>query len=306
VAYSRTINQGYFGLGNAASGVVPANYTGPSGRYFEWIDSIANANFQWRITVKDPWSISSVVGFRYMDPSAYADSKVARDAESKNPDGTPVIRGLQQLGLTQLATGVIYDTRDNETFVTRGAYNQLAIEYVQGIPTNADVDYGEAQLYLCGYRPIGPFVLAGRLVGDFQFGHVPFYDLFMSGPYSQSEAIGGPAGVRGVPIGRYSGEIKIYGNLELRSMFLKFTVLKQKFSLGADALFDSGRSWLDWTFKAPQDGSGVGLKYGVGGGIYGLWGQSALFRIDVAYSPDAAAENPGFPVGIYVMDGTMF
>jgi hypothetical protein len=26
----------------------------------------------------------------------------------------------------------------------------------------------------------------------------------------------------------------------------------------------------------------------------------------VAYSPDQVAENPGFPVGIYVEEGTMF
>ena len=34
--------------------------------------------------------------------------------------------------------------------------------------------------------------------------------------------------------------------------------------------------------------------------------QAAIFRIDAAYSPDAQAENPSFPVGLYVADGTMF
>jgi hypothetical protein len=112
--------------------------------------------------------------------------------------------------------------------------------------------------------------------------------------------------VRGVPVGRYSGEIKIYGTTELRAMFFGFTVLRQHFTIGGDALFDTGRSWLDYTFKSPLDGNGLGLKYGAGGGLYVLWGQAAIFRIDVAYSPDAAAENPHFPVGFYVEDGTMF
>ena len=225
---------------------------------------------------------------------------------ARDKDGSPFVRGLRPMELTQAATGVIYDTRDNETFVHKGTYDQAAIEYVQGIPTDASVVYGESQLYLCAYQPLGPFVLAGRLVADFQFGHVPFYDLSMSGPYGQSEAIGGGAAVRGVPVGRYGGEIKIYGNAELRSMFLKFTLLHQKVTLGGDLLFDTGRSWLDYSFKSSLDGNGVGLKYGAGGGLYVLWGQAALFRVDVAYSPDAAAENPGFPVGVYVMDGTMF
>ena len=98
----------------------------------------------------------------------------------------------------------------------------------------------------------------------------------------------------------------MYGNVQLRGMFVKFHLLKQKVTLGADALFDTGRSWVDYTFRSPLDGSGLGLKYGVGGGIYVLWGQAAMFRIDAAYSPDAAAENPSFPLGLYVADGVMF
>jgi hypothetical protein len=306
VQYQRTINMGYFGLGNAASGNVPVNFTGPTGRYFEWIDSIANAYIQPRYMLGGPWSVTGAVGFREMNPSAYADSKLARDAEAKNPDGTPVVRGLRPLGITQLAVGGIYDSRDDEIFPRRGAYGQTGIAYQQGIPTDAGVDYGEAQVLIQGYHPIGPFVLAARAVADFQFGHEPFYDLFMSGPFGQSEAVGGGSGVRGVPVGRYSGEIKMYGNVELRGMFIHFHLLKQKVALGADLLFDTGRSWLDYSFNSPLDGKGIGLKFGAGGGIYCLWGQAAFFRIDAAYSPDAQAENPSFPLGLYVADGVMF
>jgi hypothetical protein len=185
-------------------------------------------------------------------------------------------------------------------------FAQAGLAYQQGIPTEVGVQYGEGQLLVQGYKPFGPFVFAARIVTDLQFGHVPFYDLFMSGPFGQSEAVGGGSAVRGVPVGRYSGEIKIYGTTELRSMFLRFHLLKQKVTIGADALFDTGRSWLNYSFDSPLDGKGVGLKYGAGGGIYVLWGQAAIFRIDVAYSPDAAAENPSFPVGLYVADGTMF
>jgi len=306
VQYQRTINIGYFGLGNAASGVVPANYSGPAGRYFEWIDSVTQAYVSPRYTLKGPWSLSGLVGYRYMDPSAYADSKLARDVETRNPDASPIAIGLQPTSVTQLAVGAIYDSRDNEVFANRGMYAQTGVAYQQGVPTSSGVRYGESQGLIQGYYPIGPLVLAGRLIADFQFGHVPFYDLFMSGPFAQSEAVGGGSAVRGVPVGRYSGEIKIYGTAEVRSMFLRFHLLKQKVAIGAVALFDTGRSWVDYTFKNPLDGNGVGLKYGAGGGIYLLWGQAALIRVDAAYSPDAAAENPHFPVGIYVQDGTMF
>ncbi len=306
VQYQRTINMGYFGLGNAASSVVPANYSGPNGRYFEWVNSITNAFIMPRYTFREPWSVAALAGYTYMDPTAYADSKLARDALAKNPDGSPVIRGLRPLSVTQLAVGGIYDSRDEEIFAHKGAFGQVGVAYRQGFPTDASVVYGESQALISVFRPLGPFVIAGHAVADFEFGHVPFYDLFMAGPFGQSEAVGGGAAVRGVPVGRYSGEIKLYGTVEVRSMFLKFHLLKQKIAIGADALFDTGRSWLDYTFRSPLDGSGVGLKYGVGGGIYCLWGQAAIFRIDAAYSPDAAAENPHFPIGLYVNDGTSF
>lgn len=306
VSYQRTVNVGYFGLGNASSSVIPTNYHGTPGRYFEWINSVAQATLQARLTIDGPWSVTSAIEYRYVDPSAYADSKLARDTEAKTPDGKPVVRGLQPLSLPQLVVGGIYDSRDDEIFTRVGAYNQVAVDYVQAVPTSSGVEYGEAQLLLSVFRPLGPFVLAGRLVADFEFGHVPFYDLAQAGPLQQTDAIGGSAAIRGVPIGRYSGEIKIYGNAEIRSMFWKFSLIKQKFTLGGDLLFDTGRSWLDYSFKSPLDGSGTGLKYGAGGGLYVLWGQAALFRIEVAYSPDAAAENPSFPVGFYVEDGTMF
>jgi hypothetical protein len=306
VSYQRTINMGYFGLGNASTAVVAGNYTGPNGRYFEWLSSTAHATFQPRLTLEGPWSLTGVLGYRYADASAYADSKLARDGIAKNPDGSPVIRGVEALSLPQLALGAIYDSRDNEIFTRSGAYHQVAVSYTQAVPTSSDVRYGEAQLFLSGFRSLGPLVLAGRLVADFELGNVPFYDLAQSGPIGQTAAIGGSAGVRGVPVGRYSGEIKIYGNAELRAMFFDFTLLRQRFTIGGDALFDTGRSWLNYSFRSPLDGDGVGLKYGAGGGLYVLWGQAAIFRIDVAYSPDAAAENPSFPVGFYVEDGTMF
>ena len=70
--------------------------------------------------------------------------------------------------------------------------------------------------------------------------------------------------------------------------------------------FDAGRVWSDYHAISPADGTSLGLKYGVGGGVFLQWGEAAIFRVEVAYSPDAESENPGFPLGIYVSDGLMF
>ncbi len=117
---------------------------------------------------------------------------------------------------------------------------------------------------------------------------------------------GGSAAIRGVPEGRYSGLVKAFGNAELRALLVHFHVFGQRFRWGGNLLFDAGRLWANYTFSSPLDGSGLGLKWGAGVGFYLVWGQAAVFRIEVAYSPDAASENPNLPLGIYVEDGVMF
>jgi hypothetical protein len=149
-------------------------------------------------------------------------------------------------------------------------------------------------------------ILAGRCWADFQFGNVPFFDLSVAGPFQLKDLPGGSAGIRGVPVGRYAAPIKLVANVELRALFARFTILKQKFTLGSDLFVDAGRVWSDYTFRSSLDGSWPGVKYGLGGGLYWMWGQAAIFRIEAAYSPDAVSENRGFPLGLYVEDGTMF
>ena len=306
VSYNHTINYGYFGLGNASSGETPSSSANP-GRYHQWIESIAQARSTARIRIKEPFYVELAAQYLFVGPRTYAGSLLAEDAAPTSSPGAPSIYGATPLSLPSLAAGLSYDSRDNEAFARAGMLHEVGVRFVQGFPTDAGVRYMEAGAILRGYVPIGgPVVLAGRLVANFQVGNVPFYDLFQAGPFDQKEMPGGSAGIRGVPVGRYLGPIKVLGNIELRAMLLKFSVLGQKFTLGNDVFFDTGRVWSDYSFRSSLDGTGVGLKYGVGGGIYVLWGQAAMLRIEAAYSPDAVSENPSLPLGIYVEDGTMF
>jgi hypothetical protein len=306
VAYTHTINYGYFGLGNASSGApAPASNPNP-GRFHEWIESIGQVRSSARVKLVGPLAALFAVQYLYVDPTVYASSVLANDAATTK-DGSPFIRGTTALSLPSLAGGFLYDSRDDEIFPHSGMLHEAGVRLEQGFPLSADVRYAEFGAILRGYVPLGgPFVAAARLVGNFQVGNVPFYDLFQAGPFDQKEMPGGSAGIRGVPIGRYLGPIKLVGNIEVRAMWVSFTVLKQKFTLGNDIFFDTGRVWSDYTLHSSLDGSGVGLKYGVGAGIYALWGQAAMLRIEAAYSPDAISENPSFPIGLYVEDGVMF
>lgn len=150
------------------------------------------------------------------------------------------------------------------------------------------------------------FVFAGRVFVDAMAGHVPFYDLSQGGAFDPNDMPGGAQGIRGVPNGRYAGLLKVVANAELRRIHGSFKLFGSRFQVGTTAFLDTGRVWNDYSFDDVRDGKGLGLKYGVGGGPFLVWDTAAVFRIDVAYSPDASAANPGFPVGIYVQGGLMF
>ncbi len=307
VAFSRTVNQGYFGLGNASNGGPAPDGTPNPARFHEFIENILRLEATARIEIQWPYYAMFAVQYHYVVPEAYSGSLLASDELRRGPSGSPYIYGARPLSLAGGTAGFLYDSRDSEIFPKKGMYHQVGLRFQEGIPLGDDVRNGEGGINLRAFVPLGGgFVLAGRFLADFQFGHVPFYDLFTAGPFQITEVPGGSAGIRGVPVGRYLGPIKVVANAELRAMLLEFTVLKQKITVGGDVFFDTGRIWSNYTFRSPLDGSGVGLKYGVGAGMYWLWGQAAIFRIEAAYSPDAVSENPSLPIGLYVEDGTMF
>ena len=64
------------------------------------------------------------------------------------------------------------------------------------------------------------------------------------------------------------------------------------------------KSFVDWyadEARHPElDGTGLGLKYGVGGGLRVASGQTFVLRVDVAWSPDAN------PISGYLLAGHIF
>jgi outer membrane protein assembly factor BamA len=305
VFYEKTINAGYFGLGNAsrvvtdADGQVKDRY---QSRYEE-----AATRLNMRTPLGGPWSTMYGWQLRYVNPRAYPGSRLAIDGATRLADGRPLIRGLEPIGIATLNGGVIYDTRDNEIYPSRGSFHLSSLRLSGATPTSSGIYWAGMEVMLRRFVQLpGKFVFAGRLIVDAMAGHVPFYDLSQGGAFDPNDLPGGAQGVRGVPNGRYSGLLKVVGNVELRRVHGAFRLLGSKFTIGTTTFFDAGRVWNDYTFADVRDGTGFGLKYGVGGGPFLIWDTAAVLRVDVAYSPDASAANPGFPVGIYVQAGMMF
>jgi outer membrane protein assembly factor BamA len=305
VFYDKTINSGYFGLGNNSPLIT--DRSGQVGERYQFRHEELSTRLNARSPLGGPYSTMYGWQLRYLRPRAYADSKLAIDAATRREDGTPLIRGLQPLGIATLNQGFIYDTRDDEVFTHKGAYHLAALRLSGAVPTDSHVYWAGLNIIVRKYVPLpGSFVLAGRIIVDLMAGNVPFYDLSQGGAFDPDDLPGGAESVRGIPNGRYSGLVKAIANIELRRIHGAVRVFGSRFQIGTNEFFDTGRVWTNYTFSDPRDGTGLGLKYGVGGGVFIIWDTAALFRIDVAYSPDASAANPGFPVGIYVQDGLIF
>jgi len=304
IFFERTVNAGYFGIGNATRTI--ANPDGSLGSRYQYVHREIRARVNLRQTLAGPFSLMYGLALRNVSPSTYAGSKLDLDSRRVDKDGDPYVRGLEALNIGILSGGLIYDTRDNEITPHRGSFDQYGLRVGGATPTRAGVYFGGANVILRRYVPLGgPFVLAGRIFVDAMAGEVPFYDLSQGGAFIPIDLPGGAQGVRGVPNGRYSGLVKAVANVEVRVTHVRFRLFGDDFRVGNNIFFDTGRVFTKYG-PDPRDGKGLGLKYGVGVGFFVVWGTAAVFRVEFAYSPDAAAANPNFPIGIYAADGQMF
>ncbi|MCO4771937.1 MAG: hypothetical protein KDA24_18040 [Deltaproteobacteria bacterium] len=293
--YRSQINVGYYGMGNAA----------PDTRPWETIDReldpegwAAARQYNEYSFIKPEFSAESL--YRIAGPvSAYGafrmwwtwvdvvdQSKLAEDLASPDENLTRFLVGAQRHGVVEGTAGLIYDTRDNEIAPNTGMFHELA---VRGGPT-LEMPGGYGGLHLQA-RFFGSLlddwiVVAGRVMADALFGQPPFLELSRYAGQWPDYGPGGAVSIRGVPLQRYHGKIKLIGNFELRTKLLRFNLFKRPLEAGLIAFFDTGRVWADWTPQPTLDGEALGLAVGVGGGLRIQWGGTFMVRADVGWSPD--------------------
>ena len=299
--FQHTINSGYYGIGNLA----PVDPAKVGNKHYWYTNDESRLRVLARIHTGHLIDVALGTIFRYEAPELYYPSRLADDLAGPHGSATTAL-GATSMFLAGIGAGIMMDTRDSEFVTRRGIFYQIGAGATVG---SADaVGYGNASAVLSNYAPIGPlFVFASRFVASFQFGRVPFYDLAQAGTFEPQYLLGSESGVRGVPEGRYRGPVMMATNLEIRGTpFPRFRLFGERFRIGTTTFFDAGRTWSDYSVISPADGTLIGLRFGVGGGAFLQWGEAAIFRVEVAYSPDAVSENPNLPIGIYVADGMMF
>jgi hypothetical protein len=287
----------YYGMGNASPASRPPG--APSG-YFHYgrLHPLLDSAVVFKIIDH----IAGQVGIRHAmsNVSVDANSKLAEDARTGSTEVKKLIGPLSGTQSTALFVfGARFDTRDNAVTPHSGTFDDARIKLSPGGAAGFPYRYGQVTAIARAYArvPGTSVTLAGRLVGDVLFGTPPFYELAR---FEDTYAVGGSNGVRGVPAQRYYGKAKLFGNLEARLPLFDFHVGRKKMTLGMATFFDAGRVWADTTPHPELDGTGLGIKFGVGAGLRLMSGTAFVLRGDIAWSPDAT------PLGGYVSAGEIF
>jgi hypothetical protein len=299
--YSWETTLGYYGLGNASP--APTNSASKYNQYGR-LHPEALVDVRWRVV--DHLAAMAGVDFSESWLQIAQNSKLASDLQTGSPEVKHLLGTVDTAGVATALGGLQWDTRDNEVSSHSGSYDTVGLKISPGGLKESPYRYAEMTAIARGFVPIvGPHVvLAMRLVGDVLVGQPPFYELSRFQDAYATYALGGQNGVRGVPGQRYYGKVKVLGNLEIRTEIASFRALGKPMTFGVVGLADGGRVWADTSSHPELDGTRIGLKYGLGGGLRLQSGSSFVLRLDVAWSPDASAL--GAPVGGYFAAGQMF
>jgi len=291
-SFTRNAAAPYYGIGNASRDLEDE----AGGRRFQQFDRLyPSLTATARVDLSPDVFAFGQIDTSYSSTDVYGDTRLEQDLAGASGEAVRTrLRGISEHALAVTTAGAAIDTRNSETSPSRGVFHEASLRFGQGF--GDDIGFGGANVNARYFVSLhgDTLVLATRALFDLLWGEPPLYLLSRASGLESFNAPGGESGVRGVPLGRYAGNVKVVGNLELRSVLLRPSIGSQRFKIGPVAFFDTGRVWTSLEPNPALDGEGAGLKYGVGGGVRFQWGEAFLVRLDAARSPDGT----GFYFGV--------
>jgi len=293
-SWTRESSLNYFGIGNAS--MAPKSQPLAPDQY-ERMHPEGHVRLRYRLL--GPLSLELGQTFAHNRLDIGSQTRLAEDVKAPPAGFSSSFKTTAPHNLARTEFMLAMDTRDNEISPTRGQFHTLQFRVSPQIGNAFPFGYRQFNFTARAYHPIVTprVVVAGRFVADVLQGAPPFFELAR---FEETNAVGGLKGVRGVLAQRYHGKVKAFANLELRIRLLGFHIGSKSYTLGAVTFFDTGRVWSQLPASRELDGTGFGLKYGVGGGLRLMQGSTFVVRGDVAWSPDAR------PVGAYLVAGHIF
>lgn len=300
-SFTQVSGVNYYGLGNASSrgGSGLPDPNGPDRSYYDYThaDGTLRAFLAHDFSHQVRLSAGMIWSYVWMDVAL--DSSLGEDALHGTEETRSLLSGLDDHVFGAFVWSLEFDTRDSEVNPHRGLYQTSTVTYAPGGAGSFSETWGRGFFALRGYQGLfnDRVVLAGRLLVDVLLGTPPVYELSRFDNYSN--AFGGEKGIRGIEAQRYYGKVKAMANFESRISLVEFDWIGHQ-TLILTQFFDVGRLWAEFGASEDLDGTGLGLKYSIGGGVHLLFDDSFVVALDAGWSPDAQ------PVGIYLTSGHAF
>lgn len=148
---------------------------------------------------------------------------------------------------TNWRAGIAFDTRDKESFPSKGIWSELLFSYAPQWMSNSSADFGKVTLYHRQYVNIyrKKLIFAYRVGWQHRlWGTTPYYLLPQWNTTvltsATSQGLGGGKTLRGIRRNRVVGDGSVMVNAEVRYHFLDFNWLRQHFGLGVNLFSDMG------------------------------------------------------------------
>lgn len=187
-----------------------------------------------------------------------------------------------------MRVGLTFDTRDYEPNPTRGVVGQLLAQGGVGA-FGSDFNYGQVTLNVMGFYPIMPdktrLVFAGQFGYNVKFGDTPFFaqpNLALPNDEAR-QGLGGFKTLRGNVSNRFTSDVFMHANAELRWTFGDYTIFKQNITMMFVPFVDTGRVFDDFRETSLQD-----WKVGTGAGIRLAWNVATLISFDFGVSSEGS------------------
>jgi hypothetical protein len=274
IQHSRLRRDDYYGIGN--NNIYNPDFSDKASIDFlnrkynnlkhQWLAAISNIQFPIAGTVKGLCGIGMYS--RTVTPFT-APNKLAEDS----PAG---INGGQT---NYIRTGILYDSRNEESVPTNGVWFDAIAEYSHTILNS---DYNFTRLTVTDRRYFtfqNRVTFAQRLFLEMMPGNPPFYDMSVLGnSFRRQEGLGGAYSLRGIPRFLFIGPHKFLANFELRLKVKQKTILQQPLTLYIHLFSDVGRVWIDQNIKLSDFHSTQGF------GIHVKWKKDFIGALDIGRS----------------------
>ncbi len=178
---------------------------------------------------------------------------------------------------------VEWDSRDDETIPSRGAFHEWSYESSRNSLIGLffqEINFQRYTFTDLRYMDLSErLTLAHRAVFEVLAGEVPLYAYGEIGGSRRVKGLGGSDSLRGFDTQRFTDDVRYFSNLEARYMMHSMWLFGQYLEWYGAGYVDFGRVWPDL-----GDVGLSGMHASVGGGLRLSWDRDFVVRMGVGHS----------------------